>query len=178
MRKKGLINTVKEIRGNVLDMDGIICHQVNFHGVMGAGIAKAIRTKLLTPEQFKTYREFCDTQGEAALGQVLVMQAGRSTRLQFVANLFCQNGWDASGWRGFLAAANPRTVTNYGMMRKCFQLVRETASRIHQPVAIPGYIGCGIAGGDWEIVRGIIHDVFGGSEVEATIVYWEKERQQ
>ena len=53
--------------------------------------------------------------------------------------------------------------------------IRVYALRFKLPVYIPGYIGCGIAGGDWNRVKGIIDDVFKGSLVEATIVYWEHE---
>jgi len=37
---------IKIINGNILDAkETFICHQVNCQGVMGAGLAKAIRNK-------------------------------------------------------------------------------------------------------------------------------------
>ena len=38
---------------------GIICHQVNYQGVMGGGIAYSIAEKLLSAEQYREYQRLC-----------------------------------------------------------------------------------------------------------------------
>ena len=64
--------------------------------------------------------------------------------------------------------------TLYGWIKeaRAGNLHLEKRSSSNWSVALPGYIGCGIAGGDWDAVRGIIWDVFKYSPVMLTIVYW------
>lgn len=156
---------VKEMTGDLLrDGRGILCHQVNYHGVMGAGIAYAISEKLLTKEQYKEYQELCQVQRDALLGTVQFFQCGDVR----VANMFCQNG--------FSTKDHPQ-ATDYGAMADCFKWVRRMAERWHMSVSIPGRLGCGLAGGDWPTVLDIIHTAFDDSPVEVTIVYWEREQR-
>ena len=49
--------------------------------------------------------------------------------------------------------------------------IEKFAKENNLTVAFPGYIGCGIAGGDWTTVLDILDDVFSGSTVKCTIVY-------
>lgn len=151
---------VKEITGDLIrDGQGILCHQVNYAGVMGAGIARTIADKLLTAGDYQAYQRFCTMNGKKALGYVYYLNAvdGR-----LVANMFSQKGFDESG-----------DLTDYQAMLNCFAHIRKLAAKKGLPVSIPGYIGCGIAGGDWEKVRFVINKVFGGPGVDATIIYWE-----
>ena len=156
---------VKEIVGDLLTCDAnILCHQVNCHGVMGAGVALSIREKLLTEEQYLEYIQFCVKNRIDALGKVLTFKVkGRENK--YVANCFSQNDWSRSG-----------SLTDYDALRLCLSKIEHDAAQRGLSVALPGYIGCGIAGGDWGIVHAIILDVFGPSPVPTTIVYWEKER--
>ena len=154
--------SVREITGDIIrDAQGIICHQVNFQGVMGGGVAASIREHLLSDAQYKEYQQYCKAKGSAALGTVWYC-ATDSTNV--VANMFCQN-----------AFSRHECLTNYGCMEKCFEDVRNIAETWKRPIFIPGYIGCGIAGGDWVRVKYIIEKVFQGSKVPVTVVYWEKE---
>lgn len=153
---------VKEITGDLLrDGKGILCHQVNFHGVMGGGIAYSI-SKILPPKEYDKYHRYCMIHGVGAMGKVQWLHLPATGRV--VANMFSQRDWGAA-----------EGLTDYAAMRRCFTRVRTYAKRYKLPVYIPGYIGCGIAGGDWNTVKGIIMDVFYGYPVEATIVYWERE---
>lgn len=156
---------VKEVVGDLLTCDAnILCHQVNCHGVMGGGIAYAIRNKLLTKLQYAQYVQYCAENGISALGQVLVFKIEGQEK-KYVANCFSQNDWSRSG-----------SLTDYNAMRLCLSKIEHDAAQHGLSVALPGYIGCGIAGGDWGTVHAIILDVFGSSPVPTTIVYWEKER--
>lgn len=162
---------VKEITGDLLrDGKGILCHQVNYQGVMGGGIAYSI-SKILPTKEYAAYQRYCYINGRNALGTVLYSKLPATGRV--VANMFCQGDFVASD------GAQPvpvDTLTDYVAMKKCFIRVRTYAKRYKLPVYIPGYIGCGIAGGDWGVVRAIIQDVFGSEPVETIIVYWERER--
>ncbi|MBR6851619.1 MAG: hypothetical protein IKM88_15455 [Lachnospiraceae bacterium] len=155
--------SVREITGDIIrDAQGIICHQVNYQGVMGGGIAASIREKLLSSKQYIDYQQHCDRYGAETLGTVSYCHCKGSV---IVANMFCQNE-ESSGNGSF---------TNYDCMERCFKDVRKVAETWKHPVFIPGHIGCGIAGGDWTKVKYIIHKVFQGAKVPVTIVYWEKE---
>ena len=150
---------IQEVLGNLLDSKAnILCHQVNFTGVMGGGIALALKNRFMSEGQYRSYQAYCDGLREKALGTILYTQIGEN---RFIANMFCQNAWADSG-----------SLTNYEAMERCFREIEFAAARNHLSVAIPGYIGCGIAGGDWTTVCGIINRVFRKSSVPVSIIYW------
>ena len=152
---------IQEINGDLLTFDGaeILCHQVNFDGVMGGGIALAIKNRLLDPEQYRSYTDFCEKLGKQALGEVQMLRLPDN---RFVANLFCQNDWNSGP-----------CLTNYAAMKKCLTTVAQAGTVLGYNVAVPGRMGCGIAGGDWNKVSRIIHDVFFQSPVTCFIVWKE-----
>lgn len=48
---------VHEMTGDLLSCDAdYICHQTNFYGVMGAGVAASIHSKLLSPAAYSVYQ--------------------------------------------------------------------------------------------------------------------------
>lgn len=152
---------IHEITGDLLDAkSGIICHQTNYHGVMGAGVARAIADKILTTQQYNAYVNYCWQAGRMALGTVQFL--GNAPGL-VVANIFSQD------------EAKPQLhgrydITDYEAMFMALQRVRDLAEAHNMTVHIPHGMGCGIAGGDWNRVRQIIYSVFGGSSVHVYIV--------
>lgn len=151
---------IREVSGNLLDSKAnILCHQVNFEGVMGGGIALALKNRFMSEGQYRSYQAYCDGLREKALGTILYTQIDEK---QYIANMFCQNSWAEQG-----------ALTNYDAMRRCFREIEFAAARNHLSVAIPGFIGCGIAGGDWRIVTGIIKEIFHQSRVPVSVVYWD-----
>lgn len=151
---------IKEIKGDLLTPGAdILCHQTNYVGVMGAGIAYAIKTKLLTPEQYMEYQRYCQLHGAAALGSVQFIHLSNG---QYVANVFSQDDFYSK---------RKDTITDYDAMEKALIEVDNFAHANGLTVAIPGYMGRGIAGGDWEKVRRIIRRVFKFSQTDCTIVY-------
>lgn len=153
---------VREINGDLLQAEaGIIGHQTNYYGAMGAGVALAIRAKLLSDREHAAYQELCFREGEKLLGtvQILPIADGR-----FVANIFSQGDGDKNG-----------CLTVYDAMKNALIYLRDYAATQGKGVALPAGMGCGIAGGDWSIVESIIREVFGESEVECTIVKREQE---
>lgn len=158
---------IKEITGDLLrDGKGILCHQVNTYGVMGGGIAAAIADRLLTSKQYRCYANLCSqTPPEQLIGTVQYFSVLFGTPRRVVANMFSQNPFSVDG-----------NLTNYDAMKRCLEDIKRQAIVYGGwNVSIPGYIGCGIAGGDWSRVKPIIEEVFGGGPVDATIIYWDQE---
>lgn len=154
---------VHEITGDALDFhSGILCHQTNFFGVMGAGIAATIRDKLLTSAQYREYVNLCREYGSDLLGNVQYLRCEDGT---VVANCFSQDDARLDYPKGRIAP-----LTDYNAMLSCFMNVLQTALNIEKDVYMPYKIGCGIAGGDWRKVRSIINEVFAGSPVNVYIV--------
>ena len=157
---------VRKMFGDLLTAPAnILCHQTNYYGVMGAGVAATIRNKLLSEAEFQRYRQFCAEYGSNALGKVFYSKVvpGR----QYVANCFCQREFDEEV---------PGVLTDYDAMRECLTSVRSFAESAKLTVALPGYMGCGIAGGDWNTVMDIINDVFSESSVSLTIVFLDHQK--
>lgn len=137
--------------GNLFDSKAdVLCHQVNLYGVMGGGIAAEVRERF--PKINNIYEFLCseyDSTKEELLGTVLYCKTD-NTEKQFIANCFSQNIDSIDG-----------CLTNYEAMRKCFNGVKAWMKKNNKKtVAFPYKYGCGIAGGDWDIVESIISEVF------------------
>jgi O-acetyl-ADP-ribose deacetylase (regulator of RNase III) len=141
---------MKVINQNILDVtEGIIVHQVNTAGVMGAGVAVAIADKY--PSVFTRYKELCETNGrDELMGMVQPVKVGE--RL-VVANLFGQH-------LGFPAGAGGR-MTSYDATVDAWVKIAEYRNRIDPqpggaPVYIPYLMGCGLGGGSWQVYSAIV----------------------
>ena len=83
---------IKERKGNLLRSDAaIIAHQVNCLGIMGAGVARQIRHRILTAEQYRTYQQICRKNKEELLGSCSLMLRMDTGATQYVAHLFAEN---------------------------------------------------------------------------------------
>ena len=133
----------------------IICHQVNCRGVMGAGLAKQIKNKY--PVVFKKYRELCEFYNPYdLLGSVSTVLVDARNRV-WIANLFAQLNYGKSKLQ----------YTNYDALRKCFLDLKNQEPGM--TIAIPYGIGCGLGGGDWNVVKKIIESVFTDSDHDVQI---------
>lgn len=125
----------------------IIGHQCNCQGSMGAGIAKQIANKF--PNVENEYKKLCNSKKpEELLGTCQVVQ----TYDQSVANLFGQNRYG----RG-------KRQTDYKALRKSLEELRDNYP--DQIIGLPYGIGCGLAGGKWEIVKQLIEITFDDEQV-------------
>lgn len=152
---------VVEKDGDILTSGAdIICHQVNCMGVMGAGLAKQIRDKY--PHTYAQYKIKCNEikAGVGGLGDVMLCDEGDC----IIANLFAQYRY-----------GRDRRYTDYDALRKCLHETVGAAERWSVVedkrcrIALPYGLGCGLAGGDWGIVRNIIEEIFGGGEYRCEI---------
>ncbi len=149
---------IKEAKGNLLEAnEDIIAHQVNCIGVMGAGVSKQIKKELLSKEQFSEYRTLCKMFGSNLLGSIqkLNLQNG-----QYLVNLFGED-----------VPTGKNQDTDYDALKTALAKLCIFAESENLSIALPGYLGCGLAGGDWEIVWNMIHEVFDHSHVNVTINY-------
>jgi len=139
------------IEGNLLEIPtGILGHQVNCVRKMGAGLALQIRRKW--PSAYAVY-----LQEEPELGKVLLVPVGEAL---YVANLYAQWGIGRTGKQ-----------TDYPALTQCLQRVQTLSQQLRLSVYLPEYLGCGLAGGDWDVVQVLI-----AREVpEATVVRFQEE---
>jgi len=124
---------------DILTVDsGIIVHQVNTLGVMGAGLARDIRNKW--PVVYRVYLAHKDI---SSLGKAQMIKIDKNL---YVCNVFAQ---DRVG-KGF--------NTRYWALERGFQHLMNyiTQNNIKLTVYVPYKIGCGLGGGDWNIVSKII----------------------
>ena len=152
-------------RGNILDYESkvdIIAHQVNCQGIMGGGLALQIKNKW--PKVFKSYSDFVnksviDMGGRARsflLGACQVVQISSNFG---IANLFGQ--YDIGNGR----------QTDYEALFKSLCSLRKKMLDLRlTSVAFPLKLGCGLAGGNWNIVSALIKDAFDGSGVSIIFV--------
>lgn len=142
-----------EIQGDLLETDcQLICHGVNTQGVMGSGVAKALyekwpRVKDMYLDYFTEFN--AGIEGENFLGHIDVFCVDRNSGLE-VANCFTQQYYGPADHR----------YLSYDALDNCMKrLYSYCNQRNIKEIAMPK-IGCGLAGGDWTIVKAILESVF------------------
>jgi O-acetyl-ADP-ribose deacetylase (regulator of RNase III) len=124
--------------GNLIQAPEIfIAHGCNAQGVMGSGVAKAIRTAW--PIAYSTYLEYYKTHG-LRVGDVIWADVD----CKYIANCITQKkyGYDGSKF------------VDYDAIRVCMKKVN---LELTTDLALPR-IGAGLGGGDWNIISSIIED--------------------
>jgi O-acetyl-ADP-ribose deacetylase (regulator of RNase III) len=133
-------------RGNLLDevKTGIILQQVNAQGVMGSGIAKDIREKW--PKVWEVYSNTV-TAGSSdytaqSMGMVIPVLVEPGL---FVVNLVAQQFY----------GKDCKRYTSYDALDNCLREVAKLNKTDNLPIHHP-LLGCGLGGGDWDIVSAIV----------------------
>jgi O-acetyl-ADP-ribose deacetylase (regulator of RNase III) len=134
----------------------IIVHQVNCRGVMGSGVAKAIREKW--PFVYEKYKEVCDSINPyKLLGKVYkVALDSKDQQPKYIMNLFGQLNYGRAKLQ----------YTNTEALKKGLTAVYAYALNNNLSVAMPYKIGCGFGGADWNEVYQMINEIFKDVEVE------------
>lgn len=148
---------IQIIEGNLLDAtENIICHQVNCMGVMGSGVALQIRNKW--PNVYYEYVDYVHKIGNNTFGTCHIVPIGFN---KYVANLFGQYSFGTS-----------KRQTDYrqlglalDMLLTMGNVVKKNKNNLPWTYAFPEYIGCGLAGGDWNIVQKMIEEKFANESV-------------
>lgn len=144
---------INYVTGNLLESEAdIIGHQVNAQGVMGAGLAKQIRSRY--PNVYNDYTALCKTNQNknTLMGQAQFIEVGTN---KYVASLFGQ----------LYYGRQKMQYTHYPSLKAALTELREVAEEHGISVGLPKFLGCGLAGGDWEVVSKIIEEAFDGYEV-------------
>ena len=149
--------------GDILDWADkvdFIGHQVNCSGVMGGGLALQIAKKwpnvLAKYQEFiRDFRQINNGNREGLLGKCHTVAVGGF----FIANLFGQFG---IGWG---------LQTDYTALSKALTTLRDTMIYADKKkLALPVNLGCGLAGGDWNVVHSMILEIFEKSDIQVTLV--------
>ena len=135
--------------GDLLKTDvEVIIHQVNTQGVMGAGIALQIKNKW--SEVYKEYKDYCNdvTDSKELLGACVTSHTNDG---RYVANCFGEDKFWPVGV----------CHTDYTALEKSLQLlyIWMKANNL-KTCGCPYLMGCGLAGGDWNIVHQILKNIF------------------
>ena len=139
------LSTPVTITGNLLDIaSGVICHQVNCRGVAGAGLALQIRRRW--PMWYTHYRSIS--------GYLGLVDWWRADEDLWIASLYAQSGYGME-----------ERHTNYSAFGQCLMHIRRTCHADYSRIYIPHGIGCGLAGGDWGIIRALIADALPNAQI-------------
>lgn len=142
---------VQCITGNLLDSScDYICHQVNCQGVMGSGVAKAIREKW--PNVYTEYLTYINMCFGTPLGSIfsVPINGGR----QEVINMFSQFRYGYDGSR----------YTSYDAFCNCLNAIARDVPK-DKSIAFPYKIGSDRGGGSWNIIYAMICDILGDWDV-------------
>lgn len=117
---------------------GIVAHGVNCQGVMGSGVALAIRSKW--PTAFFVYKKFCEifqgpTGGKLGMVQTVPMHDSEV----IVANCFTQDSFGHDG----------AVYANKIALDEALENVVAYAQHKNMPLYLPR-IGCGLGGLSWD----------------------------
>lgn len=157
---------IEVVNGNALKAEGVLVHQVNYLGIMGGGIALTIAREF--PQVYDEYVKLCEQfagNERNLLGtfQVVTLDPtknkGTKPGTPIIINMFSQDDFSRN-----------YCLTSYGSMKIAFKKIHDYAKENGYNVAVPYNIGCGIAGGDWKVVKDeIIDPIFMDSDVKITI---------
>lgn len=139
--------------GDLLSVkEGIIVHGCNAQGVMGSGVAKAIRDRY--PEAYNRYRAVFVEQGERLnLGQIIPVWV---TPTLCIVNGITQDFYGRTGDRYVDYAAVGEVFRRVVTEQRQLYHVRGENYTINFPK-----IGAGLGGGDWNVIEPIITEALG-----------------
>lgn len=156
------MNKLQHIKGDCIALVNngeahFVVHCCNTLGVMGAGIAKQVVNAW--GEQ-ANYKRLCKLHKSNFLGDIAI----DNNAIALVAQL---------------RVGTDQRQVNYGAMSKCLLRLAQETNKMFAlnpnkeivKVVIPKYMGCGLAGGDWEIIYELIQFYLEGrSWLQVTIV--------
>ena len=137
---------------NIINQDltkvtkGIIVHQLNNKRVMGAGVARQIRSKY--PQHYGDY-----LKSRMVLGDVVITKVSSDL---FIIGYIGQDGYGRDGY----------CYTVYSALVKAFETIQKFSdNHNHLPIYLPYNMGCALAGGDWNIVSNLISNIMPNATV-------------
>jgi len=139
--------------GDLLTSDcTILAHQANCQKTFGAGIALQIKKQF--PEAYQADLDYHYSEKER-YGRCSVAYIKRENK--FIVNLYAQRypgkPFDDSDQKSRYKAME----SSLDMLMKSIPNLREKGFPVR--IGLPMYIGCGLAGGDWDVVHGILKKI-------------------
>ncbi len=150
--------TIEFKTGNILDStEDTLGHQTNCLGIMGAGLAKQIKSKY--PNTYLYYKWHCDAYKDkrVLLGTIFITDSNVTLERKIV-NIF-----------GQITINKYARETDYDALLIAFETLEKYCKYNSFSLALPFKIGCGLANGDWAIVFSLIKKIFENSEVKVVI---------
>lgn len=117
---------------------GIIVHQVNCQKKMGKGLALQLKNKY-----FQHYLDFL--KKEPILGDIVVSKINPQL---YVIGIYGQFDYGYG-----------KCFTDYEAFEEGIIKVIDISKKENLPVYVPYKIGCGLAGGDWDIILNILETI-------------------
>lgn len=155
---------INEVIGDLLSTTecNVIAHQANLFHSFGAGIARGIREKF--PEAFeadkKTEHGSEDKLGSYSVGPITEKEG---TSIDFVINVYSQAGIGGQD-------RNTRyDALDNALAKLRIQLDERAAKGKKVHLGFPYQFGCGLANGNWGIVKAIIEANFGDAKYPVSI---------
>ena len=142
------MNKIQTKVGDICSVNsGVVVHGCNAQGVMGSGVAKAIRSKY--PQVFEDYKNF-KNQFSLELGDCVPTQIiDKEEGLDIVI---------VSAITQQFYGRDNRRYTNYEAIANIFEGIEDIAKHFgHTEIHFP-LIGCGLGGGKWSIISNIIEE--------------------
>ena len=141
---------------NILDVKrGIVCHQTNCIGVMGAGLALQIRRRW--PNVYKAYKEDC-----------FAFEQDPKKLLGHVQDILVSDGLVVANCYGQVFPGTG-CMTDYKAWDTILDKLTDLSNYFSLDLHFPWMVGCGLAGGDWETMLGKIKRAFGKSSTNVFI---------
>lgn len=133
-----------------------IIHICNNVGAWGAGFVVAVSRRWPEPE--KRYRDWFNSDKDFGLGMIQPVLVDDSGDSLWVINMVAQQG----------VGQSDGPPIRYKALRQCLNQVADFAEQKGASVHAPR-IGCGLAGGSWELIEPIIRETLCDKGVDVTI---------
>lgn len=150
---------IQYIKGDATSPEGlenkIIVHVCNDIGGWGKGFVMAISKKWKTPE--KQYRDWFKSKNDFELGKVQFVQVEEDL---WVANLIGQHKINKD--------ENGDAPIRYHAIEEGLEAVSDFAKTNNASVHMPR-IGCGLAGGKWEMIEPIILKTLSSHDIKVVV---------
>lgn len=133
---------INYIKGNLFDTTcNVIAHGCNAQGVMGSGVAKAVKENYYNA--YVEYRNKYLKEG-LKIGSVHFVKLDK----KIIANCITQEFYGGNG-----------IYINYQALTKCMWILHNECYKNNWTIAMP-MIGAGLGGGDWSNIEKIIENEF------------------
>lgn len=135
----------------------IFCHQVNCRGVMGAGLALQIKRRY--PSVYNDYISECNTTHYLLGSKICTLTSDN----RICISMFTQDGYGTG-----------KCYTDYKAFKMCLDGIADELNWLDpdgtDEIAFPYGIGCGLAGGDWNIIESLLKEFANKIKTKVIIV--------